>query len=181
MPWHGARPSTGDFLPRPLPLGDARGGPAEGSHRAPALAVRSEVAASRWSQRRKIARHGQLAWSCSLPRTDFPWHSSPFAEIRGRRSDYTAHWSIRSIAYRWIRFDSVVTVKVGASSLAQVRQALSAAWPVLRTMVASSVRSVPKGRGRDADLSAPPAQIRTGAANASGSYLEYLASKRRWG
>jgi hypothetical protein len=37
------------------------------------------------------------------------------------------------------------------------------------------------GRGRNADRSAPPAQIRAGAANASGSTREYLASKRRWG
>ncbi|MGD0100749.1 MAG: FAD-dependent oxidoreductase [Acidobacteriota bacterium] len=35
---------------------------------------------------------------------------------------------------------------------------------------------VVKGRGRDADRSAPPAQIRTGAANAYGSYLGCLAS-----
>lgn len=34
------------------------------------------------------------------------------------------------------------------------------------------------GRGRNADYSAHPAQIRTGEASASGSYLEYLASKR---
>jgi hypothetical protein len=34
-----------------------------------------------------------------------------------------------------------------------------------------------KGRGRNVDRSTPPAQIRTGATNAYGSYLGYLASK----
>ena len=39
----------------------------------------------------------------------------------------------------------------------------------------------PKGRGRDASYRAPPAQIRTGATNAYGSYLGYLASNRTSG
>ena len=37
------------------------------------------------------------------------------------------------------------------------------------------------GRGRDADCSTPPAQTRAGAANAHGSYLGCLASKRQSG
>ena len=42
----------------------------------------------------------------------------------------------------------------------------------------TAVPAPERGRGRDADRSAPPAQTRAGATNAHGSYLGYLASKR---
>ena len=51
---------------------------------------------------------------------------------------------MRTMARACSELGCVVTEKVGASSSVDVRQALPAARPVLRTMVASSARSVGK-------------------------------------
>ena len=95
------------------------------------------------------------------------------------RPAYTARVSIRSIACRLSGFDWVVTVKAGASSSAEVRQALPAAWPVLRTMVASSVRSVgklwmgvPSAWCRRATFAFAPAERSAGA---TGSWVALAA------
>ena len=84
-----------------------------------ALAARATARASLRRPRRRPPASRVGPWSCS----------------RWPRSDYTANWSIRSSARRWSGCDRVVTVKVGASASAEVQH-------VLRTMVASSVRSV---------------------------------------
>jgi hypothetical protein len=47
--------------------------------------------------------------------------------------------------------------------------------------LALKMAGITKGRGRDGHHWPPPAQIRTGAASAYGSYLRCMASKRTCG
>ncbi len=106
----------------------------------------------------------QLSSSCPERKTVSLGHSRHCEKIPVPRPAYTARVSISAMARACSGLGWVVTVKVGASSSAEVRH-------VLRTMVASSVRSVwklwmgvPSAWCRRAILAFAPAERSAGAA-----------------